>query len=301
MKTFVKNAARNHLESWVETVTWTKEEARAFLDKHKYKERNRKISPRYVDRYRREMDSSNWHDDGSVIKIDCDGFMIEGQHRVLAFLASNLEMIQFHVIHNVEKGGGFVPAPKQRSTVDALTSAGVQTSAGTAAAIKAFAKYLNGSDEKVDEDQLINLIYVFGDEMEDACKKCQGLCAQIRDKKKKPPLNIIRVGKSYSASFAVGYLISKEYGRKMEETVDRMFRAVLAGEIFPTGMVAETQLFNGLASKDSKTQNKISVDSFVESLMDIRFGKDAPAREQIVTHFKEIIKNEQDANSDAGE
>ncbi len=54
---------------------------------------NRKLRRTKVDAYRSDMDAGRWRGNDSVIKVNHDGELINGQHRLTAFLLSGLDCI----------------------------------------------------------------------------------------------------------------------------------------------------------------------------------------------------------------
>lgn len=63
--------------------------------------RNRTVTPGTVDKYARDMLNQDWLWTGEAIQIDHDGFVRNGQHRLLAVIQSGVTL-DFVVVRNVE-------------------------------------------------------------------------------------------------------------------------------------------------------------------------------------------------------
>ncbi len=68
----------------------TRDMAKRWLDAN---QANRKLRPSKVGAYRSDMDTGRWRGNDSVIKVNRKGELINGQHRLTAFLASGLDFI----------------------------------------------------------------------------------------------------------------------------------------------------------------------------------------------------------------
>ena len=71
----------------VQQSTITPEYAKELLD---YNKKNRSLSKATVDRYAEDMRKDNWQQNGEAIKIDWDGNLIDGQHRLAACVKSGV-------------------------------------------------------------------------------------------------------------------------------------------------------------------------------------------------------------------
>lgn len=67
--------------------TITPDYAKELLGKNK---RNRSLNRRAIERYARDMKKNNWQNNGESIKIDWDGNLIDGQHRLNACINSGV-------------------------------------------------------------------------------------------------------------------------------------------------------------------------------------------------------------------
>lgn len=52
--------------------------------------KNRKLSPRIVEKYARDMAHGNWINNGDVVRISVDGVLLDGQHRLSAIVMSGV-------------------------------------------------------------------------------------------------------------------------------------------------------------------------------------------------------------------
>jgi hypothetical protein len=90
----------------MEIVAVTPEIAEKWLDKNIT---NRKLSDLVVAKYTRMMRDGQWHYDGSPIRFDKNGKLIDGQHRLWAIIESGTTQ-EFLVLHNLD--------PKSFITID---------------------------------------------------------------------------------------------------------------------------------------------------------------------------------------
>jgi hypothetical protein len=82
-------------------VTVTRDMAWDWLSQTNMK--NRKVYQATVSRYARKMMTGNWEWTGEAIKIDDQGILLDGQHRLWAFLETKAESAQFLVMHGVPR------------------------------------------------------------------------------------------------------------------------------------------------------------------------------------------------------
>lgn len=72
----------------IPVVEITPELARQLLSNNKI---NRKIKPTIVERYAEQMEAGEWKFTGDTIKVDGEGMLLDGQHRLLAIIKCNHE------------------------------------------------------------------------------------------------------------------------------------------------------------------------------------------------------------------
>jgi hypothetical protein len=65
------------------------------------KVRNRQVYPRHVDYLSELMKNGSWKQNGETIKFDKNGFLIDGQHRLLAIIKANCSY-EIGVVENLE-------------------------------------------------------------------------------------------------------------------------------------------------------------------------------------------------------
>lgn len=63
---------------------------------------NRALRPRTIDQYARDMSNGKWADAGDPIRINCDGTLLDGQHRLEAIVKSGVT-IKMAVARGVDK------------------------------------------------------------------------------------------------------------------------------------------------------------------------------------------------------
>jgi hypothetical protein len=81
------NGNGSHHEWDVKAVSVTPSAAKALLNENKY---NRRVNQRKVDLYTREMRAGRWRLSNDMICISTDGQLLNGQHRLLAVVASGV-------------------------------------------------------------------------------------------------------------------------------------------------------------------------------------------------------------------
>ena len=63
---------------------------------------NRNIRPALVDRLKRDMSAGLWKSNGETIKFDCVGNLIDGQHRLMACVASAVTLKSVVVVRGID-------------------------------------------------------------------------------------------------------------------------------------------------------------------------------------------------------
>lgn len=105
---------------WVEV---TPEQAQEWLENHNIK--NRSLRAAHVRRMARDAEDGNWLTTGDTIKFDCNGVLIDGQHR-LSMIASQKKSVMCLVITGLDpKVKGVLDTNARRAAHDALAFAGV--------------------------------------------------------------------------------------------------------------------------------------------------------------------------------
>lgn len=89
-------------------------------------ENNRNLRNRAVTLYARDMIAGNWSLNGEAIKIDTDGCLVDGQHRLNAIIAADVP-VQMLVVRGLPSGSGAtVDLGLRRQTKDMLDMQGEQ-------------------------------------------------------------------------------------------------------------------------------------------------------------------------------
>lgn len=94
----------------VETLSLTPELAESFLSSSQ-KANWRRASPRTTRTYARFMSERLWKENGDTLKFDCNGNLIDGQHRCMAVISSNTTIpvivvrnIPHDAVHTLDQG-----------------------------------------------------------------------------------------------------------------------------------------------------------------------------------------------------
>lgn len=116
-------AARTSLDSLIKLLEHTND-----------RRRNRKISLPRVIRMARDMTNDNWRDTGVAVMVDKDGFVLDGQHRLLAIFASGIKQTMIILNDATNEDQLVTDTGRPRTTGDQLsirgTTNGRQASAG---------------------------------------------------------------------------------------------------------------------------------------------------------------------------
>ena len=99
----------------VETIT--PGEARQILEGN---ENNRRLNMATVDYYRRQIENGVWQINGESIKLDDRGYLLDGQHRLLAIVKANKPVTTLVVRGLSSEAFKTIDAGKSRSMSDYL-------------------------------------------------------------------------------------------------------------------------------------------------------------------------------------
>jgi len=108
----------------IEMTKMTKEMGRELLAKNRH---NRSTSLATVKVYLHSMNTGRWDwDNGETLKLDTDGNLIDGQHRLQAFINSDLQETNFLIIHGLDSNAmKTLDSGKKRSNTDFLKLEGI--------------------------------------------------------------------------------------------------------------------------------------------------------------------------------
>lgn len=121
------------------------------LDNRTSARRNRKVTQPRVMRMARDMTNGQWHFTGDPIKLDDTGFVIDGQHRLLAIFASGVKQNVAMLYGANEATQLVVDTGRPRSTNDQLTIRGTK-----------HARYISAAGSLLlrwDAGQILNSLY----------------------------------------------------------------------------------------------------------------------------------------------
>jgi len=119
------------------------EEANALLARNKH---NRPLRQNDVLKWATEMEAGNWQLNGEAIKVDADGWLIDGQHRLEAVsLQTPGTKVPFLVVRGLEpEAQKTMDQGRTRSTADQLVLAGVRGNGSIASAAKVYLIFKRG-------------------------------------------------------------------------------------------------------------------------------------------------------------
>jgi len=131
-------------------VTITKDQAKEYLTKNK---KNRRLNPNTVLQFSRMMNRGEWLQSPQPIAFDTEKWLLDGQHRLHAFLKSELTELNIDMALNQDPAVfAVLDTGKKRSGADALSVEGYRNTAYLASA----AKFLFLYDQGV-EDECLNV------------------------------------------------------------------------------------------------------------------------------------------------
>lgn len=162
-KTVAAKASTNGHRPRSEVTNVTPNMARAWLAKNK---NNRNVRAMLVRAYARDMKAGKWRLTGEAIKFDADGWLLDGQHRLLAIIESGAT-IQMFVIRGLEpEVKNVIDTGAGRTGTDALTFNGYKYASLMAAAARLAINWQRGeftsawqhAIEKVTHEEILEFI-----------------------------------------------------------------------------------------------------------------------------------------------
>lgn len=128
------------LKAKVETVT--PKRAQEILENNNT--HNRRLTKSRVDRYARDMEAGRWKQNGASLVFNCDGTLLDGQHRLAAVVQSN-RSVQLLVVRNADKDSlETIDDVRPRSVGDLLALRGETYSCALAAALRLLWRHRQG-------------------------------------------------------------------------------------------------------------------------------------------------------------
>jgi len=162
---------------WAEVVMMTPERARLLLKKN---HSNREIRPYHVTRIKRMIYGGRWRFNGQTIKLDWDGNLLDGQHRLQAIVECEIA-VPLIVVSGIDKEAFATIDTVQltRGAGDVMYLCGVKKYAGlVGTAVQWLIRYdrgviptLRASDNKVENDD-IQSVFEVNRGIEDAVARC---------------------------------------------------------------------------------------------------------------------------------
>lgn len=127
---------------------------------------NRNVKKRHVTALSRIITEGHWEPYASMISVDVNGSLIDGQHRLLACVAANLPIEVILSTGQTVKSRFVVDTGAKRSLGDSFTISGIQNANKLAAGLEAdsailkLRDYISRSDRREDRSEKIIAIMV---------------------------------------------------------------------------------------------------------------------------------------------
>lgn len=106
--------------------------------------RNRKVSQPNVSRLAKAMKEGNWKVNGDMIRISSSGNVVDGQHRLLAVVASGVTIQTWAMFDVPEDIFDTIDVGKRRSAADTLSCLGEKDAHHVAAVLTLLERYMTG-------------------------------------------------------------------------------------------------------------------------------------------------------------
>lgn len=114
----MKAALKSNEAPYAETVTITPSDAKTWLNNSLFE--NRRLDDRIVNKIKRDIKKGKWLFDGSPIRFDLEGNVLDGQHRLQAIINAG-EPVESMVVRNLPKNAiNTIDTGKSRTTSDIL-------------------------------------------------------------------------------------------------------------------------------------------------------------------------------------
>jgi hypothetical protein len=152
---------------------------------------NRTVSLRHVNTLARDMSSGKWKFTGEPIQVDTDGYVRNGQHRLLAVVASGVTL-EFVVIRNVSPESQLVmDIGRTRTARDQATMSNVRNASTVTAAAKLLLNWRDGrimsSIYQPSIAEVLDIIAEFHDDFQDAAN----ITMRVRSHLRRAPGSVI--------------------------------------------------------------------------------------------------------------
>ena len=143
-----------------EIVTITPEMAREMLDKNM--KSNRRMNHDTILRYARIMKAGGWNLTHQGIAFDCNGNLIDGQHRLNAIIQANIP-VQMMVTYDVERHDGeafTIDVGRRRTTLNIMQISGIEDAVYkyTSSYISSFLRWKPAGQRAAEATEIISYI-----------------------------------------------------------------------------------------------------------------------------------------------
>lgn len=216
-----------------EVVTITPELAQRLLDANP---RNRAVKNNNLKRVVSDMKTGAWKVNGDTIRVDTDGYLLDGQHRLLAVVASGVSYEGILVTGLAPEVFDTIDQGVKRTPGDILTTHGVKNASAVGSALPLVAEYLSG-----------------GRDFETAATRYRSRLRQLYDEHS-------GVSDSFRAATMIGTLAPQRivvalhylFSMVSPSKADDFFKAVSTGENMTAGdppLVLRNRLVDNLGAK----------------------------------------------------
>jgi len=196
--------------------TITPVEAQAILDGNV---NNRNLNKRLVAHYSSQLEDGKWQVNGETIKIDENGRLLDGQHRLTAIVKSNKPMTTYVVRGLKDESFKTIDCGKTRSPADFLKIAGQESNGVNLNVLAAAVKIAMCFDKETGEFKQQNLICT-PTELVAFCDAHEGLAESVR------------VGQTFKGVVSSSIMAACHYVFSIvdPENADDFFAGLLSGE-----------------------------------------------------------------------
>jgi len=147
----------------IETITPAR--ARQLIDGN---ERNRAVKLKRVDTYSRNMQNGDWVENGDAIRVDWNGVLLDGQHRLFACIQTNMAFRTLVVTNLDPKAMETIDRGAPRTASDDFRINGVKNAAKVASTIKCMGLIACGTEYRVMDSMEVGQVLMNHPQIEDS-------------------------------------------------------------------------------------------------------------------------------------